>query len=378
MTSPMIEINGYAIEISSDIANQELKEIWLNIQNNEIVPFFLTWSWIDVWINTYNPKKLVVMARFENEIVAIGLFTLSSERRFPAINSIQLRLHQMGNSLMDQIWMEYNDFICKSEHKDRAVNACLKALQKSHLKWDEIIISMMSLSRGLELLRSVDNASINIYRPCYTTNLNSIRETGKEYLQTLTSNTRYQIRRSIRHYQSLHGELSLHAAKNEQEALDYFHQAGPNHIKRWNDSGYRNPLFINFHENLIRASFKDNNIDLIKVASGNTTIAIMYYHIIGKSVFFYLHGLLYEKDSKLKPGLVAHSLASQYYLDRGMDIYDYMGGYSQYKAQLSNQTEDLVTVVIQRPRSRFRFERIARDLKNRIIHILKRRAHNSL
>ena len=228
-------------------------------------------------------------------------------------------------------------------------------------------MSMMTLSRGSAVIESNNSASIYIRRPCYTANLKNIRQQGMNYLQSLTSNTRYQIRRSIRHYEKLHGELSIEFAKNEKQAFDFFQQAGPYHIKRWEDSGYKNELFIKFHENLIKNCFNDNSINLLKVKSGNTTIAIMYYHIAGKKVFFYLHGLLYEPDTKLKPGLVAHSLASQYYLEQGMDIYDYMGGYSQYKEQLAQQTDDLVTIVIQRTRSRFWMERMARKIKNWIM-----------
>lgn len=367
MKSQDIQLDGYSIEISSSLDIDKLKGHWLTIQQKVKAPFFLSWSWIEVWLKTYNPEKIIVSARYGKDIVAIGVFTNSIELRHCVIKSRQLRLHQIGNSLMDQIWVEYNDFMCLPQHKTAAVNACLKALQSSHLNWDEIVISMMSMTRGKEIIASNSKAEISFRSPCFSTNLLSIQQAGKNYLQALTSNTRYQIRRSIRHYQELHGNITLHAATNEQQALDYFHQAGSYHIKRWDDSGYKNPQFIRFHENLIRASFKDNQIILLKVLSGETTIAIIYFHRVDKTVFFYLHGLLYEKDSKLKPGLVAHSLASQYFMQQGMNIYDYMGGYSQYKSQLSRQSEDLVTVVIQRPRSRFRLERIARKVKNRII-----------
>jgi CelD/BcsL family acetyltransferase involved in cellulose biosynthesis len=92
----------------------------------------------------------------------------------------------------------------------------------------------------------------------------------------------------------------------------------------------------------------------------------MYYQLNDGVVYFYLHGLRYENDRKLKPGLVAHTLATQYFIDQGMTMYDYMGGYSQYKEQLADLSEHLVSVLIQRPRSRFKLENMARDFKNRI------------
>ena len=92
----------------------------------------------------------------------------------------------------------------------------------------------------------------------------------------------------------------------------------------------------------------------------------MYYHLVNKTVYFYLHGLKYESNKKLKPGLVAHTIATEYFFHQGKELYDYMGGYSQYKEQLADLSEKLVTVVIQRPRSRFKLENMARDFKNRI------------
>ncbi len=101
----------------------------------------------------------------------------------------------------------------------------------------------------------------------------------------------------------------------------------------------------------------------MKVTSGESTIAILYFYLVGKDVYFYLQGINYESDQKLKPGLVAHALATQHYLDRGMHKYDYMGGYSQYKCQLSNPAEDLVTLCIQKPSGIFWLENICRKIK---------------
>jgi hypothetical protein len=64
--------------------------------------------------------------------------------------------------------------------------------------------------------------------------------------------------------------------------------------------------------------------------------------------------------------LVAHALATQYFIDKGMEKYDYMGGYSQYKEQLADMSEELTTVVIQRPRSKFKLENIMKNMKERI------------
>ncbi len=363
------EIDGYVINVSTVVSIEHLKQDWSRLEAQHRVPFFLSWHWISCWEKTYLPNITAVTASFKNQVVAIGLFTQSINTRKIIIRSKQLRLHQVGDLLKDQIWMEYNDFICDPDHKDSAVNACLQTMLKPEFIWDEIVISMMPYSRAEAITSALPLAKIDFRIPVYAVNLSDIREKKVSYIATLKPNTRYQIRRSLRLYSSGYGELKLYKAADKTEALSLFREVGKYHLKRWPDSGFKNPQFVQFHENIIRDSFDNGSIQLLRINAGEETIAIMYYHITGSQVFFYLHGLNYHSDTKLKPGLVAHVLATDYFLHQGMNTYDYMGGYSQYKMQLANQTEDLATVIIQRPRSQFRLESMARNLKRRILHI---------
>jgi hypothetical protein len=354
----------YIIEISHGYDFEKLEKLWLSVQQSQDLPFFLTWSWVSCWIKTYDPEIVVVSAKLNNTTVAIGLFTCSSDRRHGFIHSRQYRLHQMGDPLLDQIWMEYNDFICIEKYRVEAVNACLKVLQQSESDWDEIILSMITTTRAAEIHDAIKDTHILLSSPCYSNNLDDIRSRNSSYLATLNTNTRYQISRSTRLYQHLHGEIGYRFAGSVEEALAFFHEAGKYHILRWKDSGYNNKQFVLFHENLIKNSKSSNSVDLMKITSGDTTIAILYFHLVGRDVYFYLQGINYEANKKLKPGLVAHAIATQYYLDKGMRKYDYMGGYSQYKHQLSRLAGELVTLCIQRPSLLFSIEKIGRKLKH--------------
>jgi len=245
-------INDFEIKISHSYNMEKLQQQWSSIQEGQNVPFFLTWSWISCWLETYRPEVVIVSAEYENKIVAIGLFTCSIQIRHGFIKSCQYRLHQMGDPLLDQIWMEYNDFICVDKYRVSAVNACIQALQKSEEKWDEIILSMMSTSRANDIQNVIGDSHVMLTNPCYASNLDSVKGDNPQYLATLTPNTRYQINRSIRLYQKLHGEIKYVFAKNTDEALELFHEAGKYHILRWQDSGFNNKEFVSFHENLIK------------------------------------------------------------------------------------------------------------------------------
>lgn len=356
-------IDGYDIHVSSSPSSASIKDDWLALQNEE-TPFFLSWPWISNWIATYTPRFFAITAVSEGRVVAIGLLTQSKMRRHGLVTSRQLRLHQVGEPHMDQIWMEYNDFLCDPAHRRAASNACLKAVQNEIFEWDEIVLSMMSRSRGDEISSSFSNAFVAFSQPCFATDLDAIRAAGKTYLSSLRSNTRYQIRLAKRLYEKRFGPLSIKRAESTEERLVFFREASSYHKRRWDDSGYRNPAFVAFHERLI-AKTNAEQVDLLRLTAGNQTLGILYNHIVGKRVFFYLHGLRYHKDPKLKPGLVAHSMASQLYMNEGKDSYDYMGGYSQYKLQLAEQVEDLVTIRLQRPKLLFAVENFGRFIARR-------------
>ena len=90
-----------------------------------------------------------------------------------------------------------------------------------------------------------------------------------------------------------------------------------------------------------------------------------------QNVYFYLQGLKYETDGKLKSGLTAHSLLIEHYLQQGKNSYNFMGGYSQYKEQLSQADEDLLIIKIQKPLLKFQFENIVRSVKQKIHGLAK-------
>lgn len=363
------DLSPYQISIVTDVDVRQLKHSWLDIEKRSDTPFFLSWAWISTWIHTYTPQLYLIKAELEHQTVALGLLTSSTERRHFVINAKQLRLHQTGLNSEDQIWVEYNNFICLDNHKEHAVSACLAHLINSPIfhVHDEIIISMISHNNAKTINNHLPNCEILFTRPCYSVNFDTIKEKNVNYLQTLASNTRYQIRRSIRHYEKTHGSLELVHTNSSEDALKFFDETAPFHIERWYDSGFINQDFIKFHHALIKSYYDEGRIHLIKVNAGETTIAILYYLIKDTTVSFYLQGLHYEDNKMLKPGLVAHTLATQYFMDKGMKIYDYMGGFSQYKTQLASKTEDLATLRIQKPILKFILENTAQTLKNIVI-----------
>ena len=89
----------------------------------------------------------------------------------------------------------------------------------------------------------------------------------------------------------------------------------------------------------------------------------LYNFIYQGVVHFYQSGFNYSDFSHFKPGLVCHSLAIPLNADLNHKIYDFLASNVQYKRSLSTHTNHLVWYTIQKPRLRFKLEKLAKVTK---------------
>jgi len=362
----MSRSNAYSIDTCINPDLNRLKSSWQELETrNNGLSFFHSWAWIQTWIQVYQPEILLVSAKDASQTVALGLFVKHHETRHGIIKSKQIRLLQTGKQEEDQIWVEFNGFLCHPDHAAQASIACLRALLAKPSLCDEIVISMMPKSQAEDLLRHFNNTCICLSTPTYNIRLSSLLPGHKSYLETLSRNTRYQINRSKKKYEELFGPLRLTFANSWQQALEYWNGAKDLHTHKWHDSGFHNPAFVSFHETFIKNHFDEGLVDIVKITAGDHLIAIIYNILYRKNVYFYLQGIQYDADSKLKPGLTAHSMLIEHYLHEGMKTYDFMGGHSQYKQQLAKAVDEQIILKIQKPHFRFHLENIARDIKQK-------------
>src|SRR5690606_14565455 len=95
-----------------------------------------------------------------------------------------------------------------------------------------------------------------------------------DILSTLSRNRRWQIRRSIRHYEQTAGPLDCQSAQSAEQALEWFEQMGELHTRRWNRDGlagsFANPIWVEFHRRLIGRAFDRQEIQLLKITAGDS------------------------------------------------------------------------------------------------------------
>ena len=347
---------------------QGLKEQWLKLYESSEPNFFLSWSWIGNWLNSIDSNFILYTAYCDNNIVGLGILVKKRITRNFVIHSTQLHLHRTGNEKLDQTWIEYNDFLLAKGYEKPARKALVDHIF-SDGNWDEVIIGASRKSAMMPFNLAGLTEQTVWHSHSYQVDLSYLRENKTDYLSTLSKNTRYQINRSIRSYEK-QGEIQLSSASSVKEALQWFDEAGPFHIKRWQDtkvgSGFTNPVFVKFHQDLITKNFDRGFVDLLKVTAGEQVICYLYNFIQGKEIKFYLSANNYdENDSTYKPGLVSHYLAIKHYLGKEQDVYDFMAGESQYKRSLSSMSSPIYLSVFSKPKLRFKLERTLREFRDK-------------
>lgn len=369
----MEDLGSYSVSLVplDDVAVVE-KE-WLDLEARSSCSFFLSWTWIGTWLSVIEPHCDVLRVHFKEQLVGLALVTRSQHSAFNHFPSSRIHFHQKGNALCDQIWTEYNGMLSVEDHQNASMIASLRYLEKEFSDWDELVISAVTEEVAELMEGATDLTRQDLWQsPTFGVDLQQLKQLGSNYLDSLSRNTRYQIRRSLRLYQSRNNDtgLKLVFADSCAEALTYLDEVAPLHLDRWgsglSESGFTNESFVAFHRELIRRGWPDGRIDFIKVKSGAKVIAYIYNFLYRGTVYFYLSGIAAETEPKLKPGLCSHALCIQHYLDKGYKYYDFMGGDDRYKASLGKRRDELYKITLQKDKLKFKVEDFLRSLKNRL------------
>tara|TARA_R110001592_G_scaffold319321_1_gene596882 strand:- start:36813 stop:37922 length:1110 start_codon:yes stop_codon:yes gene_type:complete len=348
-----------------------LSSDWLFLEQKSEASFFLSWSWVGTWLECYSHEVDVLRVTLGDDIVGLCLLTKSVFTQWQRFTSNRLHFHQTGSAELDQVWIEYNGVLCATDHDCNIHALVMPFLVKHYPDWDELVVGAVSRAIAETLQKSSGLSRLDLwYSPSYGVDLKNLNTKNIDFLESLSRNSRYQIRRSLRMYER-QGGIRLKFAENEAEAQSFFHEIAPLHMEKWGEkageSGFSNPAFMSFHNLIIKTAFPLNQVDVIKVFCGERVLGYLYNFLYRGRVYFYLSGLVSEQDSKLKPGLCAHTLLIQHYMENGYDFYDFMGGKDRYKSSLGQVHEELFQIALQKDCLKFKVEKILREVKRRFI-----------
>jgi CelD/BcsL family acetyltransferase involved in cellulose biosynthesis len=262
----------------------------------------------------------------------------------------------------------------------------LLAVPKPSIRWSRLLVSIIALGLALAFLPGrAKLASSEMYSlsparrrrhpaleptsqesDCHFVDLDAVRKSGGDYLALLSSNTRQQVRRSVKAYEKS-GKLRTSLASSGEAAVEYLHGLQELHDAHWQGKGkkgaFPSEFTRRFHDRLVRDAVARGEVQMLRVTAGDQVVGYLYNFVRDGHVYFYQSGFKYTESSKFRPGLVCHYLAIMHNLEADNRIYDFLAGPQRYKQSLAAADVKMYWFALQKPRLVFAVERILRRVK---------------
>ncbi len=364
------------ITIGDATDHAALEVAWRDLEERSEASFFQSWGWIGCWLQTLPsgiaPKRLQV--DLDGRTIGLALLTPSPQTRHKLLHTRGLFLHETGRPNHDSLTMEHNGFLTERGTSALVSRHALQWLCAEDHSWDELFLSGLDTEPDQDYTRIAGDLGLQVHtrdrkRGAYV-DLQKVRAGGGDYLAILGSNTRYQIRRTLRLYEK-RGGLAFEVAQDAGQAREYFAGLKELHQIYWRKRGYpgsfANDFFEEFHTTLIRERFAAGEIQLARVSVAEEPIGFLYNFARLGRVYSYQSGFKYERDAKIKPGLACHYLCIEYNLLEGASCYDFLAGENQQKMTMSTDYYDMAWLVLQRPKPKLLVERALRRLKHLVL-----------
>lgn len=342
------------------------KQIWLSIEAKANNSFYLSWSWMENWLNCLDSRQNIVFVYATNHNLPVFCYFLGLQSRFERkiIYARRAYLNQTGDRQLDCITIEHNGILIDQSFEQTNFT---DVFQKSKL-WDELVAKFIMVDQVRYFKQNTDKLNYRTEEEdkAFYIDLNKVRENQNDLLNLLSKNKRSQIKRSIKAYEK-ESPISLKFASNVTEALEFFTNLIELHQERWTNKGevgsFSSLFLKKFHQKLITHYFNDGNIDLINIYSGDSLIGCLYNFRSNDNVYFYQSGFKYRQENVYRPGLVCHLLAVNHYASAGFQKYDLLVGEMEYKKSLSSECYLMPSYRLRKHLQRFKFEDYLRAKK---------------
>jgi hypothetical protein len=348
--------------------------IWLALLNKCQHSYFNSWGWISNWIKSLPVESDIrlIVGHIKNEPVVAFFIGCKKKNKYGFLPSSVISLNSTSDPYYDLLFIEYNSILV-----DPSAHLNLDELfdYLNLLGWDEFVLpgasskfvaefNLLDNSGGRDYCILVDEVSNSFF-----VELEKIRETGMDYFKLLSSNKRSQVRRSIKQYE-MEGNVKIQESENLDEALSMFEDLVLLHQQEWEKRGkpgvFSNRYLLQFHKDLIRSRFAQNEIQLLRIHNDKMTIGYLYNFVYHQDILFYQSGFNYSAGNTYRPGLVSHYFAIMHNAMKNMSKYDFLAGDSPYKNSLSTNSVPMYWVRLLKGRHRFYMEKGLAGMKEKI------------
>jgi hypothetical protein len=359
-----------------DNITDAVAEIGAIMPEIKAVDFFPSVEWLSAYIKTWPERSKQYSYKYRlkhSKQLAYAIVSLSTRKSKLGLQIRSLALNEAPLNGLRDIHIEKNGFagVERSAVEEPLRDFLMQALARCN-EWDEIRLNSMDASCGESIQKIASENNLICYQThsacSYLIDYSELKQNHHgDYLQSRSTNTRAQLRQSIRKIESAYGQLRVCSTSSIPEAQDWLKELAEFHRQRWNKNGESNNFndqrFLNFLSLNIDELLPSQKLAILKICAGEKTLAIYYYFIRDEKVNFYIGGVDYSISSGLRPGTVGHFYAVHYFFQSGKLVYDFMEGDSRYKGSLATSTSVNQGWVLQRKTKCLSLEHKLRMLK---------------
>ncbi|NOZ36831.1 MAG: GNAT family N-acetyltransferase [Gammaproteobacteria bacterium] len=346
---------SYYIELTAVSDMELLQSDWTKLEANADCSYFQSWGWIGVWLKEVvaDMRPQVIRVWEREELVAIGILINTSVTRRGILSSRKLFLNEAPVNNRNMI-IEYNGLVLKRGHEEGVYKAVIYHLRYADANWDELCLGLVRKSITDTFLGDLDTEfylTIENRVSSWQFDSEKIEQGMSGICHSLSRNRRYQINKALKVYRK-EGDIVLEEAKTVEQAQDYFDGLKKLHTLRWVARGktgsFANPVWENFHRQMINTRFSCGEIQLVKVATPSRTIGYIYSFLWRGRVYVLQTGFNMDIPKNGQPGYISHMFGILHNQKKGYEIYDLLSEDSGYKKILCNSSEELITVCFKR------------------------------
>lgn len=308
------------------------------------------WQW--QWWQVYgHGAQLCILAAYDDEhLCALLPLYIRSTQALKVKDVRELRMIGSGGDTspdyLGLLYRESPDNADNSDASDEVMATMIEAI--AELKgWDVAhLTDLYDLPEFNQNLQQAlgKQARLTAASPIRYINLNNSFD---EYLSSLSSNQRKQVRRRRRRFEE-QGETRFYRWPNDKSLDDAFHELVRLHNKRWNDKdasgSFNTPNYLSFHNRVMHALQERDELRLYCLEHNEQMIAIEYSYRWKDSIFSFQCGFdpIY---SEYRPGQLLLNYSIEDACEEGISQYDLLKGdydYKQSAAKEQRQTYNLL------------------------------------
>lgn len=336
------------------------KEKWIRLELKSDDRCFMSWDWFSSFCSTL-PKDHVFgyseLIDKDDNTIGLLLFGETKRKRLKIFTASALLAFRTGIDAYDQVWAEYTKPL---------VERGVRALDVQN--WLAYIVTTFSAD---ELTFKV--AALDVFwERLLSEALTFERKEGGGYVlfskKTNLANkyTRRQLNQTAAYFKDRNG-LRLIEINECDDKIGVLEKYSHWHIEKWEEtttpSGFLNPSFMSFHQNLLAHACRVlPRIFVVKCE--NEVLGFSYILQDKRWAGFYLCSIKDFRSNHVHLGTWLHINIAQVLSTEGVEEYDFMAGDNPYKKRLSNGDRDYGEIKVRRLNAMHYAEKKLLELRN--------------